>query len=119
MMAGLHNQTSDARRVELERVLVGIFCEVLDREGVGVHDGFFDLGGRSVQVDAIRHRVAEALGLHVPAVVFFEHPTIRELALHLAGAEPAPASPDETDLFRGARLARRRAELRGRRAGPA
>src|SRR6185436_1349503 len=40
--------TSQAPRTEAERLLAGIWCDLLGRERVGVEDRFFDLGGHSL-----------------------------------------------------------------------
>lgn len=102
----------DGQLARLEHMLAGIWRDVLGRDAVGVDEGFFDMGGTSVQMEAIRARLVVALGRPVPLVVLFEHPTIRDLAGHLAGG--GPPAEDCAEPGRGGRrgrLARRRAKL--------
>jgi hypothetical protein len=64
--------------------LAGIWAEVLGVDRVGIHDGFFDLGGGSLKSLQIVAKASEA-GL-VPAgetltpEMLFEYTTIAELA---------------------------------------
>ena len=69
----------EAPRNDVERVLAGIWAEMLGIEKVGIHDNFFELGGDSllnVQVTAIAKRA----GLKITAKQVFERQTIAELA---------------------------------------
>jgi hypothetical protein len=57
---------------------------------VGVHHHFFDdLGGTSLSMVRAASEVSRALGVEVPIVRFFEHPTVAALALGLRGATKA------------------------------
>ncbi len=68
---------------DTERVLAGIWSEVLGLHPVGVHDRFFDLGGDSLRMSQVQNRIRERLGLDLAPVILFEHPTIHALARYL------------------------------------
>ena len=74
---------------ELERLVAGVWCDVLGLEQVGLDDGFFDLGGHSLLATRVVARLRERLGHAVPVRAIFEHPTVARLAAALA-AETAP-----------------------------
>ncbi|MRV71996.1 LLM class flavin-dependent oxidoreductase [Duganella sp. FT92W] len=78
---------------ELESELALMWAEVLNVERVGIHDNFFDLGGRSLLAAQLLNRIARRWGLELPVRVLFEGPTIAELARHLAQGGPARAVP--------------------------
>lgn len=71
---------------EAERVLAGIWSEVLRVEQVGVHDNFFELGGDSILSVQIITRAHRA-GLQLTAKQVFHRQTIAELAA-VAGSAP-------------------------------
>jgi amino acid adenylation domain-containing protein/non-ribosomal peptide synthase protein (TIGR01720 family) len=86
----------DANGDVLERIVAG-WRAVLGVDAVGQHDNFFDLGGHSLQLPALRDRVAAALGRPVSLLDLFRHPTAASQARHLAATDPvlpavAPAS---------------------------
>jgi amino acid adenylation domain-containing protein/non-ribosomal peptide synthase protein (TIGR01720 family) len=68
-----------APRDEAERVLAGIWAEVLRVERVGVRDNFFELGGDSILSIQIVTRAAQA-GLRLTTKQLFQHQTVAELA---------------------------------------
>ncbi|WP_251092324.1 non-ribosomal peptide synthetase/type I polyketide synthase [Streptomyces sp. Caat 7-52] len=78
---------------ELERQIAGIWQEVLGVEGVGSHQSFFDLGGHSLLLTRVQHRLDADLGIKAPLMTLFEFPTVHSLAAHLSGeaAEPLAA----------------------------
>jgi amino acid adenylation domain-containing protein len=79
-----------APRTPIERVLAGIWCEVLGLKQVGVHDNFFDLGGHSLLAVRSQARVEKQLGKRLPLAAFFQSPTVGELAALLTdGSTPA------------------------------
>jgi amino acid adenylation domain-containing protein/non-ribosomal peptide synthase protein (TIGR01720 family) len=89
-------------RTPAERLLAGIWADVLGVERVGVQDNFFELGGDSILSLQVVARAAEA-GLRLQPRQIFQHQTIEALAaaggVAAAGAEegpvrgPAPLTP--------------------------
>ncbi len=57
-----------------------IWCEVLGVEAVGPDEDLFDLGGHSLTIARIAARIHDRIGAELPLHVFFDAPTIRELA---------------------------------------
>jgi len=66
---------------DTEQKLAAIWCDVLGLERVGIHDNFFDLGGHSLLLPQVLHRVREAFHVAVPLRRLFEDPTIAGLGL--------------------------------------
>jgi amino acid adenylation domain-containing protein len=69
---------------ELERVISGIWQQVLGVERVGVHDNFFDLGGHSLLMVQAHGRLREALGRDLDILLLFQRPTVSALARELS-----------------------------------
>lgn len=74
-------------RTALERVLAGIWSQVLGVERVGVDDNFFELGGHSLLVTQLLSRVHEACQMKLPMRYIFEAPTIAGLAARMIQQE--------------------------------
>jgi amino acid adenylation domain-containing protein len=74
-------------RSELERAIAEIWREVLNLPSVTVHENFFDLGGTSLLLIRVHLRLQKTLGREFSVVDLFAHPTIAELAGHLAPPE--------------------------------
>ncbi|MFG3423345.1 condensation domain-containing protein, partial [Micromonospora sp. NPDC048063] len=80
-----------------ERLVAGVFAAVLGLDRVGVRDGFFHLGGTSLQSAAVAAGIDEAADVVVPVSQIHRTPTPHGLARWLATAprrprvEPAPA----------------------------
>ncbi|MDD5286416.1 MAG: amino acid adenylation domain-containing protein [Desulfuromonadaceae bacterium] len=73
-------EASVAPRNELERVILGIWEELLQRRGIGVRDNFFALGGQSLKAVQAIGRIQKELGLDLKLRDIFNAPTISELA---------------------------------------
>ncbi|MBE1491976.1 non-ribosomal peptide synthetase [Plantactinospora soyae] len=80
-----------APRTPIEERVAAVWRDVLGVERVGVHDGFFDLGGHSIRAVALVGEL-RAIGLDVAVRDVFEHRTVAELCGVLDGrSAPAPA----------------------------
>jgi amino acid adenylation domain-containing protein len=105
-----------APATEVERLVAGLWRDTLGLAEVGVHDNFFDLGGHSLQLGRVHHRLTEELRRDVPLLDLFRYPTVRSLAEHLTGG-PAEAGADDpaggSREAARARLSRRRSSITG------
>jgi amino acid adenylation domain-containing protein len=68
----------------LQRQIAGVWQEVLGVTEVGVHDNFFDLGGRSLLLVRVQARLRARLNREISMLELFRRPTIHALAVHLA-----------------------------------
>jgi amino acid adenylation domain-containing protein len=67
-------------RTETERVVAGIWMNVLGVERVGAHDDFFALGGHSLRATRVVSHVRDAFAVELPLRAVFEAATVRGLA---------------------------------------
>ncbi|MCO6701889.1 amino acid adenylation domain-containing protein [Streptomyces sp. CHA1] len=76
----------------LQRLLAGIWAEVLGLERVGITDRFFDIGGDSILSIQVLARAREA-GLRMTGKDLFLHQTIAELSRVVETGDGGTASP--------------------------
>jgi len=69
-----------APQTPVEKVLTGIFADVLGRQNIGAADNFFDLGGHSLLATQLASRIYEAFQIELPVRKVFEEPTVAGLA---------------------------------------
>lgn len=98
---------------DLEQFLAAQWCDLLKLNRVGSRDNFFDLGGNSVMVVQIHHRLKQHLQRDIPLIALFQYPTIDTLAQFL-GAQDTRATARQQSVVD--RAARQRAALAQRRA---
>ncbi|MPZ86334.1 MAG: amino acid adenylation domain-containing protein [Actinophytocola sp.] len=82
--------TGRAPREHRERVLCGLFAEVLGVPGVGIDDDFFFLGGHSLLVARLINRIKAEFGVKIGIRAVFQAPTVARLAPTLGD----PATPE-------------------------
>ena len=82
----LYDQLSfEAPGNELEEKLSVIWADVLNLKKVGVNNSFYELGGHSLSVTKVLSRIYKELGIEIALKDIFDNPTIKKLALLLAG----------------------------------
>jgi amino acid adenylation domain-containing protein len=80
-----------APRTQLEGRIAAVWAEVLERDRVGVHDNFFDLGGHSLLVIKLHARLTEEFGADLSPVDLFQFTTVSSQAERLAQPAARPA----------------------------
>ncbi len=95
-------------RTPVEKLLCGLFAEVLGMAVVGVRDSFFTLGGDSISSIQFVSR-ARTEGLHIMPRDVFQHPTVAELApvAEAASGDGRAADPPTRPTGSGNSLPRR------------
>lgn len=86
-----------APETEVERILAGLWTDVLGVERIGIHDSFFELGGHSLAATRVLLRVRELFGVDVPVHRLFERPTVAGLALAIADELLAQADEESRE----------------------
>jgi amino acid adenylation domain-containing protein len=72
--------THEEARDPLERQLVEIWEEVLQRAPIGVKDNFFQLGGHSLLAVQLALKLEKVLGKRIVVSTLFQAPTVEQLA---------------------------------------
>ncbi len=103
-----------APRTPIEEMIAAIWSQILRVEKVGIHDNFFTLGGHSLLATQVMQRVRDTFNVALPLRLFFETPTVADLAeyvvrsqvreaddatLSAALAELSQLSPEEMELL--------------------
>ncbi len=84
-----------APRTPTEQTIADVWAEVLQIEKVGILDNFFDLGGHSLQATRVIARLRDPLQFDVPLRLFFENPTISELALAITELQASQEADED------------------------
>jgi amino acid adenylation domain-containing protein len=96
-----------AVRSPLEEIVAEVWAEVLGREGIPLHESFFDLGGHSLLATQVVSRLRRACRVELSVRALFEAPTVAALARRieaLAGAEPREGELPLERVARSGRL---------------
>ena len=88
-----------APRNPLEKVLAGIWAEVLHLERVGIHDDFFGLGGDSLMAAHLLTSIFEKLHIEINVSRFFDKPTVAEVAHHIEQVTEAGLAPQSNSAI--------------------
>jgi amino acid adenylation domain-containing protein len=70
-------------QTQLELNLAKVWKNLLKTDSVGVHDNFFEMGGHSLLILTAQNEIREKMGIKLPIIDFFQHPTLHALANHI------------------------------------
>ena len=72
---------------DLEKSIANIWKDVLQKELIGIHDNFFDLGGNSIMIIGMTSRINQQLKMEIEKEIsvttLFQYPTISSLVQYL------------------------------------
>ncbi len=85
VVSGGAEEEGEQPREEVERMVAGIWAEVLGVQRVGLNDNFFDLGGHSLLIVQVHERLRRQVGEGVSIVDLFQYPTVGSLSRFLSG----------------------------------
>ena len=68
-----------APATEAEKILAGIWQDVLKMKNIGIDDNFFDIGGHSLLAVQIMTRIENKIGAKLQIAILFQYPTVRLL----------------------------------------
>ena len=91
--AGLSRPPDEAPRTPVEQQLAHLFCDILGRDGIGVHDDFFEVGGHSLLAAQALSRIREAFGVPMTLREFFKAASIDSLAKRIGESDARPDAP--------------------------
>jgi len=77
-------------RNDIEVTLAGFWSELLGIEKIGIHDGFFDVGGHSLIAVRLFRMIRNVFGIDLPIATLFDAPTIAACA-EIIAARSTPA----------------------------
>ncbi|WP_311984660.1 non-ribosomal peptide synthetase [Parafrankia sp. CH37] len=92
-------------RTAAERLVAGLFGELLGVDEVGLDDSFFALGGHSLLAARLISRLRSAAGAEIPVRTVFDSPTVAGLAAALDAGRPSAGRPPLLRRARPAQLA--------------
>lgn len=92
-------ETYVAPQNEVEKIVAGIWQELLRVKNIGIHDSFFELGGHSLLLVRMLHKLQESFAQELSIVEMFRHPTVETLAKFLTQKQKeAPSFATTYDL---------------------
>ncbi|ACC81024.1 non-ribosomal peptide synthetase [Nostoc punctiforme] len=88
----------ESPRNEVEQKLTQVWCAVLERQEIGIHDNFFDLGGHSLLAIKLLNNIQQVFEQQLSLSSLFQNPTIAQLAEQLCNTEVQQLNPDLLSL---------------------
>jgi len=68
----------------LEKIIANTWEEVLGLEKVGVNDNFFEVGGDSIKIIELNHKLKTVLNREIPVQIMFSYSTVASLSRYLS-----------------------------------
>lgn len=86
---------------ELERLVAEIWTELLPGASVGMEQNFFDIGGHSLLLVALQHKLRAISGRDIELLDLFRHTTVRSQADFLGEGRTRSRGPRRLRALRG------------------
>lgn len=67
-------------------LLSSIWKQLLGHDSFGPEDSFFDVGGHSLIANRLCLAIEERIGVQLPVIDIFDHPTLKELSARILQA---------------------------------
>lgn len=105
-LASIHQGIKVARanfmapRDPTEKVVAGIWADLLKVDAIGVFDNFFDLGGHSLLAGRVLAQVTDSFGVSLPLRTLFEAPSVAALARQINKARVAQSNEPTREISR-------------------
>jgi amino acid adenylation domain-containing protein len=81
-----------APETDVERLIAGVWREVLGVERVGVNDNFFEVGGTSLLLVKVHYRLQQEVKATLTMIDLFKNPTVSALAEYCERGQPGVPS---------------------------
>jgi acyl carrier protein len=88
-------EKTNGLKTDLEAKIALIWKEALRRDEVSADENFFDIGGHSLLMVQIHHKLQDMTGMSFPLIRMLEHPSIRSLSSYLDGSQQQAISTNE------------------------
>jgi acyl carrier protein len=72
-----------ACRNDIDKQVVAIWEAILERDGIGIKDNFFDLGGHSLKATRVISKIHEVFGIKIDLKNLFMDPTVEHLTNYI------------------------------------
>ena len=76
--------------------MAALWCEVLQREQIGLNDNFFEAGGGSIQIVLLHRRIEEIFKVTVPIAELFRLTTVKRIAGYLQAMQDNARAVNQT-----------------------
>ncbi len=87
----------EAPSTATQQAIAAIWCDLLERERVGIHENFLDSGGHSLLAVELLSRINAAFHIELPLRTVFEEPTIMGLARRIDLLNQLPVATSTTN----------------------
>ncbi len=68
---------------DVERKVEKVWCELLNLNCISTNKKFFDVGGHSLKIMSLISNIYKVFGIELSLEMFFENPTLREMAKYI------------------------------------
>ncbi|HBM16658.1 MAG TPA: hypothetical protein DD381_10010 [Lentisphaeria bacterium] len=84
------SKNANVQLTELQKLVLTVWQELLERNDIGIYDNFFDVGGHSLKLIQLKSQLQKRLKIaELPITNFFKYPTIASFVDFILGDDTA------------------------------